>query len=259
MRRLILLSSLAVSSACFSDPPSTTSGADDEGTTGGSPTSSTAAEDDDDDEDESSGEEGSSGEGTTGETGLGGTTTGGEDESTGDEPEEDGVDLFERACEAQWIDTNVGSVQCPTPEPVGTPNSVLTFDGFDLPPPAEGVAPALVLQPLGGEQQLIQANWVVGPDWGMLGSPTFLAEGVCITSPPAQDCSLEVQLRLFRDDEALVTGVVPLNNGPASPIEYNFNNEPLLPGDEVVLVIFNMTDDLSNEAAALIEPRIVFD
>lgn len=261
MRRLILLSSLAVSTACFADPPSTTSGADDDETTGDSPTSSTTADvdDDDDDDDESSGEEGSSGEGTTGGTGPEGTTTGGEDESTGEEPEEDGVDLFERACEAQWIDANLGSVQCPTPAPVGTPNSVLTFDGFDLPPPAGGVAPAIVIQPLGGEQQFVQANWVVGADWGMLGAPTFLAEGVCITSPPVGDCSLDVQLRLFREKKPLVTGVVPLSNGPASPIEYNFNNVPVMPGDEVVLVIVNMNDDLSNEAAALIEPRIVFD
>ena len=257
MRRLILLSSLVASTACFSDPPSTSTGADDEETTGGSPTSSTTTGDVDDDE--SSGDEGSSSGGTTGGSGLEGTTTGGEDESTGEEPEELGVDLFERACDAEWIDTNVGSVQCPTGGPIGTANSVLTFEGFDLPPPAEGVAPAIVVQPLAGESQLLQATWVVGPDWGMLGEPTFLAEGLCITSPPLGDCSLEVQLRLFRNGEPRVTGVVPLEMGPPSSIEYNFNNEALMPGDEVILVIFNMTDEQSGEAAALIEPRIVFD
>lgn len=261
MRRLILLSTLAISSACFSDPPSTSSGADDDGTTGDSPTTSTGSEDDDDDDDEPDASTGGASSGEFESTGaFESSSTGGEgaDESSGGEARE-GVSLIDRVCMAMWLDTGANLVTCPSGDLLGTPGSVFPLPDFPLPPPDNGTAAALAIQPPTGNQALMQGTWTVGPEWGELGTAEFLADGICVTTPPGSECSLQIQLRLFRNNEEQASALLPLTQGPPSALEFNFNNVEFMEGDELILIVVNAEDGGVNEGAVLVEPRIVFD
>lgn len=234
--------------------------------TGGS--SEADPDEDDDDGDDTTGDD-TTGDDTTGgvvTSGIGGSTTEA-DEGTGetDEPGttgvgEAGINLFDIACDAVWLDGDASPIDCPSVDAAGTPGTVLLVDNFNLPPPDEGTAPALLMQPAGGDLAvLIQASWIVGKDMLLEGTPRFLADAVCIVTPPGGACSLDVQIRLFRDGEDLATGIIPIVNGPPTVFDYSFNNTVMQPGDEVLLIVVDPQGGLSGEAAALIEPRIVFD
>lgn len=254
-----------LSLGCFSEPPSTEGGsAGDSGSATGS--SSEAGPDEDEDDDEEDGDDTTGDEATGGvvTTGVGGSTTEADD-GTGetDEPgttgaEEAAIDLFDIACDADWLDGDASTIDCPSVAAAGTPGTVLLVENFNLPPPERGTAPALLMQP-GGSSGLIQASWIVGEDMLPEGTPRFVADGICIVTPPGGACSLDVQVRLFRDGEDLATGIIPIVNGPPTVFDYNFNNTAMEAGDEVLLIVLDPDGGGSGEAAAFIEPRIVFD
>lgn len=266
MRRLSLACVTTLSLGCFSDPPSTAGGSAADGT---STTGSSSGEVSDDDEDDDDGED-TTGDSTSGSTGragtspTGGPTTGTEDETGGSGEsgttgiDENGIDLFDTACEAMWIDGDVTPISCPGMADPGTPGTVLLVDDFDLPPPERGMGRALVLQP-GGSTGLIQGSWIIEEDMLLRGTPRFVADGLCVSMPPGSSCSVGVQIRLFRGANDLATGIIPISEGPPTELDYNFNNTRLEAGDEVLLIALHTKGSSPDEGAAFIEPRLVFD
>ena len=265
MDRLALLFALSLSAGCFTEPdvvPGETE--DDDGTTtaasageAGAVGSTSASEDPDMTSGGSENDESTTGSSTSSTNGA--ADEAGDDGSTSTGFEGVVLDLYERACEAIWLDGNALPVDCPSMAPPGTPSTIIPQPGFVLPPPLGETAPALLFQPNTGDGlKLLQGEWTIPPGFERFGSPLFVTTAICTTPPPGNVCTMELQVRLLRNGENVSTAILSIEAGPPTEIISPLQTEAQ-PGDTLLIGAINEDEDGDAEGLALVEPILLFE